>query len=1348
MPKPAPITGKDTICAGAVEFYNTTATGGVWSSSNTAVATISQTPALTGVSAGTTTIYYTINDSRISCSSSKTVVVLPQPAAPTIVPANGWMCSNGGTVQLSTTSTGGVWKTFDNATNITVNPTTGLVTSVIDVQVTTGVRVWYQIGQCQSEHAMLGIMPKPAPITGANSVCKDGTLQLTCTTPNGVWSSSNTTIATVDGNGVVTGVAAGTVTIFYSINDPRISCSSSKQITIDNGINVAPIQGNLRPCAPSTTTLTCATPNGLWSCAAANATINQSGVLNITAAGPIRVFYTVFDNSGCTGYATANIIASAKPVVAAIQGPTSVCLPGTAQYTCATPGGVWSSSNISIVGTINQNGLFTTDERAGTTRIEYVVTNANGCSDTARLWIAIKYSTSSTTNVTICSTDAPYTWNGNNYDSTGTYIVHLTNANGCDSAATLNLTVNKAVTPLVKIIASSDTGCWTKTVTFTAQVTNGGTAPTFQWYRNGLAVGGNSTTYTDSYIWPGTRYSVFMNANNACQTNAHTSDHLEMYLDSGLRPSVSIAASANPICSGSLTTITATTINGGASPTYKWFINGTETGGNVSSYSTASLNNSDRIMCIIFANNACQTLGSTSSNQIVMQVLAKPTVAAIQGDNAPCVGTSTTLTCTTPNGVWSCNGSNAVIFQSGNLYINGPGSFTVYYTVTDANGCSNYSSFVVLPKTLPTVAAIQGNATPCVGSTTTLTCATAGGVWSCNGTNAVINQNGELTVTGTGSFTVYYTITGANGCVNKAILIIVPNAKPTVAAITGNFTPCVGSTTTLACTTPNGVWSNNGTNAVINQNGELTVVGNGSFTVYYTVTNANGCTNYASQVIAPNPKPTAAAIQGDNAPCVGTSTTLTCATPNGVWSCNGSNAVIFQSGNLYINDPGSFTVYYTVTDANGCSNYSSFVVVPKPLPTVAAIQGNATPCVGTTTILTCATGGGVWSCNGTNAVINQNGELTVTGTGSFTVYYTITGANGCVNKAILIIVPNAKPTVNAINGGNSVCVGKNITYTNTTSGGLWSSSNTTVATINSAGVLTGVAAGTTEVRYTVTNAQGCIAYQSINCTVTTATIPAITGGTTVCVGSSITLANAQTGGVWSSLNNKATVSSVGVATGANAGTASIQYAYTNANGCVATATYSVTVNAIPNMPSISYASGTPLTGPQSPQYGAPAGSYCTNKTFTVVGNPTGGVWSKTGVISVDITTGVVNTGSVSGSGSLTYTITVSGCSNSRTTSGNVVSCASKTPIIDNSQEQNDILFTLYPNPASSKVNISTDKFSGNGLIIISDVYGKTIREWPLSIGTNTIDIQNLSKGFYFVTIISNEKRKTKKLVVE
>jgi gliding motility-associated-like protein len=68
----------------------------------------------------------------------------------------------------------------------------------------------------------------------------------------------------------------------------------------------------------------------------------------------------------------------------------------------------------------------------------YHTLNAAGCDSTATLNLSIKLPTSSMTNVAICQGDS-YTFNGTSYSVAGTYAYHTLNAAGCDSTATLNL---------------------------------------------------------------------------------------------------------------------------------------------------------------------------------------------------------------------------------------------------------------------------------------------------------------------------------------------------------------------------------------------------------------------------------------------------------------------------------------------------------------------------------------------------------------------------------------------------------------------------------------------------------------------------------------------------------------------------------------------------------------------------------------------------------------------------------------------------------------------------------------------------------------------------------------------
>lgn len=102
----------------------------------------------------------------------------------------------------------------------------------------------------------------------------------------------------------------------------------------------------------------------------------------------------------------------------------------------------WKWYTGSCGGTLAGTGTSITVSPATTTT--YFVRGEGGCVSPGActgITITVKANSSSTTNATICTGDS-YTFNGNSYTSAGTYVVHLTNAAGCDSAATLILTVN------------------------------------------------------------------------------------------------------------------------------------------------------------------------------------------------------------------------------------------------------------------------------------------------------------------------------------------------------------------------------------------------------------------------------------------------------------------------------------------------------------------------------------------------------------------------------------------------------------------------------------------------------------------------------------------------------------------------------------------------------------------------------------------------------------------------------------------------------------------------------------------------------------------------------------------
>ena len=342
---------------------------------------------------------------------------------------------------------------------------------------------------------------------------------------------------------------------------------------------------------------------------------------------------------------------------------------------------------------------------------------------------------------------------------------------------------------------------------------------------------------------------------------------------------------------------------------------------------------------------------------------------------------------------------------------------------------------------------------------------------------------------------------------------------------------------------------------------------------------------------------------------------------------------------------------------------------------------------------------------------------------------------------------NVFTTVQPITGSTVNCgaTGSFTNLYNATPNGTWASSNAMVATVNATGKVTATGFGSTVISYTV-NSGGCNAAAIANYYVAGLPKPnEIIGANSVCVGATIQLSNTTNGGVWSSIAGGATVNANGLVTGQSIGSlATIKYTIA-ANGCSSFVTKNITVNPTPVVPTITYAPGTT----SNPQAGAPTGSFCVGKKFRVVATPNtpAGVWTATGAASIaGYDTVKIN---AVGAGSIKYTYTsAAGCVNSRTMNGTGYTCAARGVSASGEGLVVSGDFTMYPNPAKGLINLNVESLVGAGSIVVTDLYGKTLKTQALSMGTNTVDIANLSKGMYFVSTITNEGKTTKKLIVE
>ncbi len=371
----------------------------------------------------------------------------------------------------------------------------------------------------------------------------------------------------------------------------------------------------------------------------------------------------------------------------------------------------------------------------------YVLTNAAGCDSIVTLNLTINNSNAGSESITAC--DA-YTWsaNGTNYTSGGTYTAVLTNMNGCDSTATLNLTINNSNAGSESITAC-DSYTWTangtnyiSSGTYTAVLTNMNgcdSTATLNLTINNSNAGSESITACDAYTWSangtnytsGGTYTAVLTNMNGCDSTAT----LNLTINNSNAGSESITA-----CDS-----------------YTWTANGTNytSGGTY----TAVLTNM----------NGCDSTATLN--------------LTINNSNA---GTETITAC--DSYTWTANGTNYT----------SSGTYTA--VLTNMNGCD---SIATLNLTINNSNAGSETITACNSYT-----------WSANGTNYISS----------GTYTAV--LTNMNGCDSTATLNLTINNSN------------AGSETVTACDSY--TWSANGTN----------YISSGTYTA--VLTNMNGCDSIAT----------------------------------------------------------------------------------------------------------------------------------------------------------------------------------------------------------------------------------------------------------------------------------------------------------------------------------------------------------------------------------------------------------------------------------------------------------------------------------------------------------------------
>jgi gliding motility-associated-like protein len=225
---------------------------------------------------------------------------------------------------------------------------------------------------------------------------------------------------------------------------------------------------------------------------------------------------------------------------------------------------------------------------------------------------------------------------------------------------------------------------------------------------------------------------------------------------------------------------------------------------------------------------------------------------------------------------------------------------------------------------------------------------------------------------------------------------------------------------------------------------------------------------------------------------------------------DGQVSALQDPTNICYNNPGSFTVTLTVTDANGTDTETKTNYIVVNAPVTAGADNTGSVCNNTTlslpTLLSGASGGGVWAettgvpsgqFNAGTGVFNANG-LTP---GTYTFSYSVTGTAPCPNdQAVFSVTVNdcsAGPTA-IINASNlTVCQGQSLLFNDASTGTnvdtwVWSFGSGLPGTANTAGPHSVFfnTVGTFNVQLTVTDDFGTddtlISIQVIPCSTPTA----------------------------------------------------------------------------------------------------------------------------------------------------------------------------------------------------------------------------------------------------------------------
>ena len=899
-------------------------------------------------------------------------------------------------------------------------------------------------------------LPTVAALTGTQTVCAGATTTFASTTADGTYSSSNTSIATVNAStGVITGVAAGTATITYEVTQNGCATSVTRTVTVNALPSTPTISagGATSFCTGSSVVLTSSANSGNQWYKDGGAISGATGkTYTATAAGDYTV--TTTDGNSCTSNPSSTITVTINPIptqpVITPGGVTTFCPGGLVILISSTnSGNQWYKDGVSIPGATG-----TTYTATASGNYSLIVT-IGGCPSpvSSSVNVVVISPATPTVNaagptsfcqggsVTLTSSAA----SGNQWyvngvaiagandqvytaTSSGNYTV-MSTVNGCSSANSAAVAVTANPLPSTPTISAggSATFCVGGSIVLTSSANSGN-----QWYKNGVVISGaSSKTYT---AFTAGTYTVTTTDANGCTSNESAETLVTV---NPLPPTPSITASgATTFCSGGSVILTSDAASGN-----QWYKDGVAITGAINATYTATVGGSYTVSTT--NNNGCASAVSSPISVTVSPSPAAPSIN-VGGATTFCAGGAVTLTSGSNTGnQWYKDGIALADATNSSYTATAGGSYTV--TVTNSHGCTSgaSASVVVTVNTLPSAPSINMNGATifCEGGSLILTSNNnSGNQWYKDGIAITGATNASYTATVAGSYTVR--TTNSNGCTSNASASVEVNvtALPNAPAITaaGPTSFCVGGSVILTSSAATGnQWFKDGIAIPGATTATYTATTQGVYTV--TATNNSGCTSVASAAttvtVNSNPATPTITAGGVTTFCEGGLVILISSSASGnQWYVDGSPIPGANGGTLTALTSGTYTV---IASVNGCSSSQSagVTVTVNPIPSTPTISasGPTTICAGESVVLTSSSAtGNQWYQNGNLIPSSTGSTYTATTSGTYTVIVTQNGCSSLPSAGITVTVNAvpASPTIST-NAATSFCAGGNVTLSAT-----------------------------------------------------------------------------------------------------------------------------------------------------------------------------------------------------------------------------------------------------------------------------------------------------------------------------